>query len=86
MVGKDQYSHLVYHNMHKIRNLWKLQENNERKTPLLHKFMCFQMPKKRLQAFNVWVRNYVFLKNCVTSDGVVSHNVLYYQQLSIAHY
>ena len=35
---------------------------------------------------NILVRNYVFLKNCVTSDGVVSHNVLYYQQLSIAHY
>ena len=32
------------------------------------------------------MRNYVFLKNCVTSDGIVSHNVLYYQQLSIAHY
>ena len=28
----------------------------------------------------------VFLKNYVTSEGVVSHNVLYYQQLSNASY
>ena len=34
---------------------------------------------------NILVRNYFFLKN-VTSEGAVSHNVLYYQQLSIAHY
>ena len=58
------------------------------KTPLLHKFVCFQMPNKRLQlkSFNIWVRNYLFLKNYVTSEGAVSHNVLYYQQLSIARY
>ena len=29
------------------------------------------------------VINYVFLKNYVTSDGAVSHNVLFYQKLSI---
>ena len=33
-----------------------------------------------------FVENYFFLKNYVTSEGAVSHNVLYYQQLSIAHY
>ena len=27
---------------------------------------------------------YLFLKNYVASEGVVSHNVLYYQQLSNA--
>ena len=26
---------------------------------------------------NVLVKNYFFLKNCVTSEGAVSHNVLY---------
>ena len=41
------------------------------------------MPKKRL---HIWVRNYLFLKNYVTSKGDVSHDVLYYQQLSIANY
>ena len=34
----------------------------------------------------ILVRNYFFLKNYVTSEGAVSHNVLYYQQLSIARY
>ena len=29
---------------------------------------------------------YLFLKNYVTSEGVVSHNVLCYQQLSNARY
>ena len=28
------------------------------------------------------MRNYLFLKIYATSEGVVSHNVLYYQQLS----
>ena len=32
----------------------------------------------------VLVESYFFLENYVTSEGVVSHNVLYYQQLSIA--
>ena len=30
-----------------------------------------------------FVENYFFLKNYVTSEGAVSHNVLYFQQLSI---
>ena len=32
------------------------------------------------------MENYFFLENYVTSEGAVSHNVLYYQQLSIACY
>ena len=32
------------------------------------------------------MENYFFLENYVTSEGVVSHNVVYYQQLSIACY
>ena len=32
----------------------------------------------------IWVRNYFFPKNYVTSEGAVSHSVLYYQQLSSA--
>ena len=35
---------------------------------------------------NILVRNYFFLKNYVTSEGAVSHNVLYHQQLSFAQY
>ena len=30
--------------------------------------------------------NYFFLENYVTSEGVVSHNVLYYQPLPITRY
>ena len=49
--------------------------------------MCYQMPKvSGLKYLNIWVRNQLFLKNYVTSEGAVSHNVLYYQQLSIAYY
>ena len=83
--------------MHKITNLWKFDSIGHRsckrimkeKTPLLHKFVCFQMPIKGFRVWsllNIWVRNYLFLKNYITSEGAVSHNVLYYQQLSIARY
>ena len=58
----------------------------EKNTLLLHDFVCFQMQNKRLQlkSFIIWVRNDLFLKNYVTSEGVISHNVVYYQQLPIA--
>ena len=39
-----------------------------------------------LYSDNILVRNYIFLKNYVTLEGAVSHNVLYYQQLSIVRY
>ena len=64
-----------------------LQENNERKTPLLHYFVCFHMGNKRLQ-----LRSYLSEKlplsqiKTVLLRGSMSHNVLYYQQLSIACY
>ena len=32
------------------------------------------------------MENYFLLKNYVTSEGAVSHNVLYFQQLSITRY
>ena len=33
---------------------------------------------------NILLRKYFFLKNYFTSEGAISHIVLYYQQLSIA--
>ena len=33
-----------------------------------------------------FVENYFFLKNYTTSEGAVSHNVLYYHQLPITRY
>ena len=50
------------------------------KTPLLDEFVCFQ------KSFIILLRNYLFQKNYVTSEGAISHNVLYYQQLSNARY
>ena len=42
--------------------------------------------KPAKKSFKIRVRYYLFLKNYVTSEGAVSHNVLYYEQLSIARY
>ena len=42
-------------------------------------------PEKSFSDSIIWLRNYLFLKKYVTSEGVVSHNVLGYQQLSVAH-
>ena len=33
-----------------------------------------------------FVENYFFFENYVTSEGAVSHNVLYYQPLTITRY
>ena len=46
------------------------------------------MPNKRLQlkSFIIWMRNDLFLLKQLTSKEAISHNVLYYQQLSIARY
>ena len=50
--------------------------------------MCFQMQfkiKGFSRVFHYLSEKFTLLKNYVTSEGAVSHNVLYYQQLSIAH-
>ena len=65
----------------------------EEKTPLSHEVVCFQMldfgtskSNSEVSIIKYLVENYFFLENYVTSEGAVSHNVLYYQQLSIACY
>ena len=67
----------------------------EEKTPLSHEVVCFQILDFGTSNSNsevskpksdILVGNYFFLENYVTSEGAVSHNVLYYQQLSIACY
>ena len=52
----------------------------EKKIPLLH--ICTK--GFRPEVFNYLSDKYLFLKNFVTSEGAILHNVLYYQQLSIA--
>ena len=50
------------------------------KTPLSHKVVCFLMLD--FENSISW-ENYFFLEIYVTSEGAVSHNVLYYQPLPI---
>ena len=83
------YVQTYYFCMHKITTLWifslnwssKLQEKIERqKIPLLHNLVCFQMAKSLNWSILLleW-ENYISLKTTYTSEGAVSHNMLYYQ-------
>ena len=47
------------------------------KTPLSHEVVC---------VYYVRVENYFFLENYGTSEGAVSHNVLYHQPLPITRH
>ena len=93
VIVKDQSSHLVYLYMHKITNLWKFYFNWSSKLPDNNERSCVHSDAW-FQDFKLWywglkikfVENYLFLKNSVTSEGVVSHNVLFYQQLVINRY
>ena len=67
----------------------------EEKTPLSFKVVCSQMlefetsksnSKVSKSNSNILVRNDFFRKTYITSEGAVSHNVLYYQHLSIDRY
>ena len=67
----------------------------EEKTLLSHEVVRFQIldfgTSKYNSEFsqsnsNILVENCFFLENYVTPEGIVSHNVLYYHQLSIAFY
>ena len=60
----------------------------EEKTPLSHEFVCFQMLyiETSKSSSEVSKSHFFFLKNYVTSEGAISHNVLNYQQLPITHY
>ena len=64
----------------------------QEKTPLSHEVVCFQMldfetskSYSEVSKSNSWKIS-SFSKTIVTSEGAVSHNVLYNQQLSIACY
>ena len=67
----------------------------EEKTPLPHEAVCFQMLDFGTLKSNAEVsksnsktkvENYFLFKNYINSEEAVSHNVLYHQQLSFAHY
>ena len=58
----------------------------EEKKLLSHEVVCFQMLDFETSSSNKFVENVFFLENYGTSEGAVSHNVLYYQLLPITHY
>ena len=86
--------------MHKITNLWKfepnwsskLRDNNGRKNTIVTQSRVLSDAWFWDLKILFWdleiklVENYFFLKNYVTLEGAVSHNVLYYQQLSIVSF
>ena len=91
---KDQSSHLLYlntciqtKNCEHFDSICHLSCKKiiKEKSPLLHKFVCFhQMPNKRLQAWSLSTFQWEFtsfLKNYVTSEGAVSHNVFESKEL-----
>ena len=90
----NQYSLCVSQHMHKTKNnMWVFELIGHRrckglmkvKTPLLQSFECFYMHVKGFRTeVIIWVRYYLNLNEYVTSEGAVSHNVSYYQYLSIA--
>ena len=83
--------------MHKITNLRKFKLNywssncekivEEKKHPCCTSCVLSDAWFRDLEVSksisNILVRNLFFLKKYVASEGAVSHNVLYYQQLSI---
>ena len=85
----------VSQHKHKITNLWKygldwsldLQENNERKIyPCLNTLCASRCINGFRSSLLLFGQEIISFSNYVTSEGAVFHNVLYYQQLSIACY
>ena len=66
--------------------LSKLQENVAQNNVCVVRYLKKGLIKAwSLTFFFNWVRNYLFLKNYVTSKGAVSHIVLYYSVLTALH-
>ena len=82
------------HNMKILNWSSKLRDNNGRKKHFHTKLCAFRClisgpqqslilrSRNKIQIL-LLMKNYLFLENCVSSEGAVSHNVLYYQQLSV---
>ena len=82
------FSPFVSHHEHKITSLWKfglnrsseLRENDERKTPLLDDFVCFQIGSRpdtphKFGKFRAWYTRGDFQSDA-RGQGAVSHNAL----------
>ena len=101
IIVKDQSSHLLYLNICTKQQICEnlnsmgsqnCEINNGRKNTLVTRSCVLSDAWFRDLKINFWGLSikfkyfYFFLENFVTSEGAVSHNVLYYQQLSIACY
>ena len=84
-------------NMHNTTNLWKfwmkwslkLQDNNERKIILVAQVFVLSDAEKGLQAWRRLIllsEKLPLSKKTCYFEGAVSQNVLWYQQLSVAHH
>ena len=54
--------------------VFKVARKRKKNKPLLHNFVCFRMHKIKASAevfLIFWVRNYLFLKTNITSEGTV---------------
>ena len=80
----------VSHYKHKITSPWKFGLNRSsklrrkwwEKNTLVGRICVLLDRKKRLQVFYYFSEKLPLLKNYITSEGAISHSVLYYQQLS----
>ena len=99
-LGVSQHMHNMTNLWKFERHRWpKLRDiNNGRKNPfvtqkcVLSDFRCLILDLQikfwglEIKSKFISVENYIFLEKYVTSEGAVSHNVLYYQHLSITRY
>ena len=89
------FQHMHINNKHvKIwaQSVVEVWDINERKNTLVTQSCVLSDAWFRDLKFWIWglkikfVENYFFRENYVTSEGAVSHNVLYYQPLPITRY
>ena len=71
----------------------KVIPNAKKSTTLSHKVVCFQMldfktskSNSEVSKPNSWKISSFLKTTLITSEGAVSHDVLYYQQLPVTHY
>ena len=88
VIVKEQYCHIVFL---RITKSFDSVGHQSCKRIMTEKHtraqVCFQVAnKKGFRPEGIWVRNDLSLKNYTFSGGAVPHNVLYYQQFSIARY
>ena len=78
----------LYPSHSKFGLVWslKLRENSGRKNTscVLSDALNLRPQVRSQNQFKYFSENNFFLKNYITSEGAVSHHVLYYQQLSVA--